>query len=52
MEVVERPVLVPDLFCSFCLGLGIDPHVENESNVGRPLPIVETGKAVEELFRA
>jgi hypothetical protein len=52
VEVVERPVLVPDLFCTFCQGLGIDPHVENESNVGRPLPIVETGKAVEELFRA
>jgi hypothetical protein len=51
VEVVERPVSVPDLFCTFCHGLGIDPRVENESNVGRPLPIVETGKAVEELFR-
>jgi hypothetical protein len=51
VEVVERAVSVPDLFCTFCQGLGIDPRVENESNVGRPLPIVETGKAVEELFR-
>jgi hypothetical protein len=52
VEVVERPVSVPDLFCTFCQALGIDPRVENQSNVGRPLPIVETGKAVEELFRS
>jgi uncharacterized protein (DUF1501 family) len=52
VEVVERPVSVPDLFCTFCQALGIDPRVENESNVGRPLPIVETGKTVEELFRS
>jgi arylsulfatase A-like enzyme len=52
VEVVERPVSVPDLFCTFCQALGIDPRVENESNVGRPLPIVETGKAVEEVFRS
>jgi hypothetical protein len=51
VEVIERPVSVPDLFCSFCQALGIDPRVENQSNVGRPLPIVETGNTVEELFR-
>src|SRR5262249_24815619 len=50
MEVAERPVSVPDLFCTFCKALGINPRKENESNVGRPLPIVETGKAVNELF--
>jgi hypothetical protein len=52
VEVVERPVSVPDLFCTFCRALGIDPRKENQSNVGRPLAIVETGKAVEEVFRA
>jgi hypothetical protein len=52
VDVVDRPVLVPDLFCTFCKALGIDPRKENESNVGRPLPIVEKGKAVGELFRA
>jgi hypothetical protein len=51
VEVVQGAVSVPDLFCTFCQALGIDPRIENESNVGRPLPIVETGKAVEELFR-
>ena len=50
VEVVERPVSVPDLFCTFCKALGIDPREENQSDVGRPLKIVETGSAVEEVF--
>jgi uncharacterized protein (DUF1501 family) len=49
-EVADRPVTVPDLFCTFCKALGIDPRFENQSNVGRPLKIVETGKAVGEVF--
>jgi uncharacterized protein (DUF1501 family) len=49
-EVVERPVTVPDLFCTFYKALGINPRKENQSNVGRPLKIVEGGAAVEELF--
>jgi len=52
VEVVERPVTVPDLFCTFCQALGINPREENQSNVGRPLKIVETGKAVEEVFQS
>ncbi len=49
-EVAERPVTVPDLFCTFCRALSIDPRKENQSNVGRPLKIVEEGHAVRELF--
>jgi uncharacterized protein (DUF1501 family) len=49
-EVADRPVTVPDLFCTFCKALGIDPRFENQSNVGRPLPIVEGGRAVKEVF--
>jgi hypothetical protein len=49
-EVAERPVTVPDLFCTFCRALGINPRKENQSNVGRPLKIVEDGHAVRELF--
>src|SRR5438132_396544 len=49
-EVVERPVLVSDLFCTFCQALGIDPRHENQSNVGRPIKIVEEGQAVQEVF--
>jgi hypothetical protein len=51
VEVAERPVTVPDLFCTFCAALDINPREENQSNVGRPLKIVETGAAVEEVFR-
>jgi hypothetical protein len=49
-EVVQRPITVPDLFCTFCQSLGIDPRHENESNVGRPLQIVEGGAVVKEVF--
>jgi uncharacterized protein (DUF1501 family) len=50
VEVIERPVLVPELFCTFYKALGINPRKENQSNVGRPLKIVETGQAVTEVF--
>ncbi len=50
VEVAERPVTVPDLFCTFCKALDIDPRFENQSNVGRPLKIVEAGTAVGEVF--
>jgi uncharacterized protein (DUF1501 family) len=50
VEVTDRPVTVPDLFCTFCRALSIDPRFENQSNVGRPLKIVETGQAVGEVF--
>jgi len=49
-EVSERPVTVPDLFCTFCQALGIDPRKETQSNVGRPLKIVEYGAPVREVF--
>ena len=49
--VAQRPVTVPDLFCTFCKALKIDPRFENQSNVGRPLPIVEGGKSVDEVFQ-
>jgi hypothetical protein len=48
--VADRPVTVPDLFCTFCRSLGINPRKENQSDVGRPLAIVEGGHAVHELF--
>ena len=50
VEVVERPVTVADLFCTFCQALGIDPRTEYDSDVGRPLKIVEHGSEVQELF--
>jgi uncharacterized protein (DUF1501 family) len=41
MEVEERPVAIPDLLATICLGLGIDPLTQNVSNVGRPIRIVD-----------
>jgi hypothetical protein len=41
MEVAERPVAIPDLLATICLGLGIDPLTQNVSNVGRPIRLVD-----------
>jgi hypothetical protein len=49
-DIAQRPVTVPDLFCTFCRSLGIDPRKENQSNVGRPIAIVEGGSVVQEVF--
>jgi arylsulfatase A-like enzyme len=49
-EVLDAPVAVADLFCSFCRSLGIDPQQENMSPLGRPLKIVDGGAPVEALF--
>src|SRR5262249_42033086 len=40
-DVAEHPVTVPDLFCTFCQALGIDPRKENQSDVGRPLKLLQ-----------
>jgi uncharacterized protein (DUF1501 family) len=50
VAVADRPVTVSDLFCTFCKALAIDPRHENESNVGRPLKVVERGQPVDEVF--
>lgn len=41
MEVVERPVSVPDLLATVGLALGVDVSKQNNSNVGRPIRLVE-----------
>jgi len=41
MTVEDRPVGIPDLLSTICLGLGIDPLKQNNSNVGRPIRIVD-----------
>jgi hypothetical protein len=48
--VTERPVTVPDLFCSFYRALKINPRKENMTGLGRPIKIMDTGEAVKELF--
>src|SRR5262249_16794294 len=49
-DVARNPVSVPDLFCSFCHALKIDPRKENIATMGRPVKIVDGGKVVKELF--
>ncbi|GAC1334594.1 MAG: DUF1501 domain-containing protein [Isosphaeraceae bacterium] len=49
-EVVDRPVAVNDLLRTFCQALSIDPAKENLSPQGRPIKVVDGGKAVKELL--
>ncbi len=41
MTVAERPVPATDFLATVCLALGIDPTKQNQSNVGRPIRIVD-----------
>src|SRR5262245_5819449 len=41
MEIAERKVTVQDFLATVCQALGVDPLTENDSNVGRPIRIVE-----------
>jgi uncharacterized protein (DUF1501 family) len=41
MAVEDRPVTVPDFLATVCQALGIDPRIQNQSNVGRPIRLVE-----------
>jgi hypothetical protein len=48
--IKDNPVTVPDLFCSICKSLNVDPRIENISPLGRPMKIVDGGKVVDSLF--
>jgi uncharacterized protein (DUF1501 family) len=39
--VEDRPVSVPDLLATICLALGLDPRKQNQSNVNRPIRLVD-----------
>src|SRR5579862_4928837 len=39
--VQDRPVTIPDLFCTVCKSLGVNPRIESISPLGRPLKIVD-----------
>jgi hypothetical protein len=50
MAIDERKVEVPDLLGTVCLALGLDPRKQNNSNVGRPIRLVEpTAKPIKEI---
>jgi len=48
--VQNHPVTIPDLFCTVCKSLSINPRIESISPLGRPLKIVDGGTPVDELF--
>ena len=48
--VADHPVSVPDLFCSICHSLQVDPRKEHLSPLGRPMKVVDGGKVVQDLF--
>lgn len=51
MTVEDRPVPVGDFLATVCLALGIDISKQNESNVGRPIRLVEPGsKPIQEVL--
>lgn len=47
---IERPLRVEDFACSLYAKLGINPHREYLTPEGRPVPIVNGGKPIAELF--
>jgi hypothetical protein len=50
-SIEDRAVTVPDLLATVCHGLGIDPLKQNQSNVGRPIRIVDkSAKPIQELL--
>ena len=49
-SVKDDPVTVSDLYCSICQAMKLDPRSETMSPLGRPMKIIEEGKAVSRLF--
>jgi hypothetical protein len=49
-RITDHPVSVPDLFCSICHAMKINPRIENISPLGRPMKIVDGGNVVKGLF--
>ncbi|MFL5338757.1 MAG: DUF1501 domain-containing protein [Gemmataceae bacterium] len=51
LQVTERPVSVPDLLATVGQALGLDINKQNQSNVGRPIRLVEPGaKPIKEVL--
>jgi hypothetical protein len=50
MTVKEKPVTVPDFLATVCSAIGVDPLAQNDSNVGRPIRLVDPeAKALKEV---
>ncbi len=52
MSVTDGQMSIGDLLATLCVALGIDPEKQNNSNIGRPISIVDkTANAVKEVLR-
>jgi uncharacterized protein (DUF1501 family) len=50
MEIADNPTSVPDFMATVIRGLGIDHEKQNNSNVGRPIRIVDkVGTPIKEI---
>ena len=49
MNIVERPISVPDMHATMYAALGIDAHLELYAD-DRPVPITDGGEPIAELF--
>ena len=49
-EVVEGKVDVKDVLATLCNAVGVDPRTENETNLGRPIKIVDGGNPIKEIL--
>ena len=51
MTIKDGPVAVPDLLATVAKALGIDPTIQNISNIGRPIRIVDAAaRPIEEVL--
>jgi Protein of unknown function (DUF1501) len=51
MAIKDGPVTVPDFLATVAKALGIDPTVQNISNIGRPIRIVDAaGRPIEDVL--
>jgi hypothetical protein len=51
IQVADRPVAVADLLATVCQALGLDVTKQNQSNVGRPIRLVEpNAKPIKEVL--
>ena len=49
--VADKPVTVPNFMATVCKALGLDPMKQNQSNVGRPIRLVEpTAQPIKEVL--
>lgn len=50
MTVVDRPLVVEDMFQTMCRAMKIDPTTQMVTPIGRPLKIVDGGQVISGIF--